>query len=112
VAIILPMLLAVQGRDFGLLAVRWRKIFGISLLAALATTFSPVFLFSWLLLHSFIFLNNYLTTLARNKITWREIFNNLNNDEVKKRFTLFITPILMNVPLSLSLTFIFPTPDI
>ena len=102
VAIILPMLLALQGRDFGLLTVRWRKIFGISLLAALATTFSPVFLFSWLLLHSFIFLNNYLTTLARNKITWREIFNNLNNDEVKKRFTLFITPILMNVPLSLS----------
>jgi len=102
VAIISPLLLALHGTRMDLSAVKWRKVFGISLLAATATTFSPVFLFGWLLLNLFIFIYTYLAATNWRVISGQEIFNYLSKDEFKKRFALLISPILMNIPLSLT----------
>ena len=103
VAILLPILLQLLIKDKFVANLSWRRIYLIAFIAGLASAFSELFLLSWIVIHFIFILNYYLSSTNWQATKWKEIINNLNNNEIKKRSTLLITPFLMNVPNSLSL---------
>lgn len=103
VAILLPILLQLLIKDKFVANLSWRRIYLIAFIAGLASAFSELFLLSWIVIHFIFILNYYLSSTNWQATKWKEIVNNLNNNEIKKRSTLLITPFLMNVPNSLSL---------
>ena len=103
VALILPPLITLLGRYKGLLKISWRKIFSITLVASVAAAFSPLFLISWICFHLAIVINHYFTETNWRTTKWQIILKNLGTDEIKKRFALLITPVLLNVPHSFNL---------
>ena len=103
VAILLPILLQLLIKNKFVANLSWRRIYLIAFIAGLASAFSELFLLSWIVIHFIFILNYYLSSTNWQATKWKEIINNLNNNEIKKRSTLLITPFLMNVPNSLSL---------
>ena len=103
VAILLPILLQLLIKNKFVANLSWRRIYLIAFIAGLASAFSELFLLSWIVIHFIFILNYYLSSTNWQATKWKEIVNNLNNNEIKKRSTLLITPFLMNVPNSLSL---------
>ena len=103
VALILPPLITLLSRYKGLLKISWRKIFSITLVASVAAAFSPLFLISWICFHLAIVINHYSTETNWRTTKWQVILKNLGTDEIKKRFALLITPVLLNVPHSFNL---------
>jgi len=78
IALLLPGLFTLLEKNKGLENLTWRKIFSITLVAAVAGAFSLLFL-------------------------WQQTLKNLDTDEFKKRAALIFTPILINVPISINL---------
>ncbi len=103
VALLLPALITLLGRYQGLLKISWRKIFSITLLAAVAAAFSPLFLLGWICFHFAVGINHYFTSTNWRAIQWQVILKNLDTEEFKKRLALLITPVLINVPHSFNL---------
>ncbi len=103
VAILLPILLQLLIKNKFVANLSWRRIYLIAFIAGLASAFSELFLLSWIVIHFIFILSYYLSSTNWQATKWKEIVNNLNNNEIKKRSTLLITPFLMNVPNSLSL---------
>jgi hypothetical protein len=103
VAIFLPILLQLLLKDKLVENLTWRRTYAIALVAGLASAFSELFLLGWIVIHFVFMLNYYLNGNNWRTTKWREILDNLNNNEIKKRSSLLITPFLMNLPISLSL---------
>jgi hypothetical protein len=103
VAILLPVLLQLLIKNKLVADLTWRRTYLISLVAGLASAFSELFLLGWIAIHFIFILNYYLSSTNWRTHKRKEILDNLNNNEIKKRFTLLITPFLMNLPISLSL---------
>jgi hypothetical protein len=103
VAIFLPILLQLLIKNKLVANLTWRRTYLIALVAGLASAFSELFLLGWIAIHFIFILNYYLSSTNWRTRKWKEILDNLNNNEIKKRFTLLITPFLMNLPISLSL---------
>jgi hypothetical protein len=103
VGIFLPVLLQLLIKNKLVANLTWRRIYLISLVAGFASAFSELFLLGWVVIHFIFILNYYLSSTNWRTYKWKEILDNLNNNEIKKRFTLLITPFLMNLPISLSL---------
>lgn len=103
IAILLPGLFTLLEKNKGLENLSWRKIFSIALIAAIAGAFSPLFLISWILFHLAIFILGYGKLSNWRTTKMPEILKNLDSDEFKKRFSLILTPIFINVPISINL---------
>jgi len=103
VAIFLPVLLQLLIKSKLVEDLTWRRTYLIALVAGLASAFSELFLLGWVFIHFIFILNYYLSSTNWRTYKWKEILDNLNNNEIKKRFTILITPFLMNLPISLSL---------
>ena len=103
VAIFLPVLLQLLIKNKLVANLTWRRTYLISLVAGFASAFSELFLLGWVVIHFIFILNYYLSSTNWRTYKWKEILDNLNNNEIKKRSTMLITPFLMNLPISLSL---------
>ena len=103
VAIFLPVLLQLLIKSKLVEDLTWRRTYFIALVAGLASAFSELFLLGWVVLHFTFILNYYLSSTNWRTYKWKEILDNLNSNEIKKRFAILITPFLMNLPISLSL---------
>ena len=103
VAIFLPVLLQLLIKNKLVEDLTWRRTYLIALVAGLASAFSELFLLGWVVIHFIFILNYYLSSTNWRTYKWKEILDNLNNNEIKKRSTMLITPFLMNLPISLSL---------
>jgi len=103
IAILLPLLLNMFKKNIGASNLSWRRVFSICLVAGLATAFSPIFLMGWLVFHLTFLINYYFTENKWQETQWQKIIKNLQNNEIKKRTILMVTPFLMNIPISLSL---------
>lgn len=103
VGIFLPVLLQLLIKNKLVANLTWRRAYLISFIAGLASAFSELFLLGWVFIHFIFILNYYLSSTNWRTYKWKEILDNLNNNEIKKRFTILITPFLMNLPISLSL---------
>ena len=103
VAIFLPVLLQLLIKNKLVEDLTWRRTYLIALVAGLTSAFSELFLLGWVVIHFIFILNYYLSSTNWRTYKWKEILDNLNNNEIKKRFTMLITPFLMNLPISLSL---------
>jgi len=103
IALLLPGLFTLLEKNQGLANLSWRKIFSITLLAAAAGAFSPLFLLSWTLFHIAVFTYTYFTSSNWRTNNWQQILKNLDKNEFKMRSALIFTPILINVPISINL---------
>jgi hypothetical protein len=103
IALLLPGLFTLLEKNQGLDNLSWRKIFSITLLAAVAGAFSMLFLLVWTLFHLSVFIYIYFTSSNWRTRNWQQILKNLDVDEFKKRSALILTPILINVPISINL---------
>jgi len=103
VAIFLPVLLQLLIKSKLVEDLTWRRTYLIALVAGLASAFSELFLLGWVVIHFIFILNYYLSSTNWRTYKRKEILDNLSNNEIKKRFTILITPFLMNLPISLSL---------
>jgi hypothetical protein len=103
VAIFLPILLQMLIKNELVGELSWRRIYAIALIAGLASSFSELFLLGWVVIHFIFLVNHYLNGNNWRTTKWREILDNFNNNESKKRTSLLLTPFLMNLPISLSL---------
>ena len=84
---------------------KWRKLYLITIVAAITAAFSPIFLLIWLGYHLYQLIDQYIASKNSNSTKWEDISKILNQDEIKKRFALLITPFLFNIPNSLSFLF-------
>lgn len=103
VAILVPVLFILLIKNELIEKITWRRIYGICLIAGVASAFSPLFLLGWIILQAFFIINYYFYSTNWKVKKWSELFANLNNNEIKKRFTLLISPFLVNIPISISL---------
>ena len=103
IALLLPGLFTLLEKNRGLENLTWRKIFSITLVAAVAGAFSLLFLLTWTLFHISVFIYTYFTSSKWRTRNWQQTLKNLDADEFKKRATLIFTPILINVPISINL---------
>ena len=103
IALLLPGLFTLLEKNRGLENLTWRKIFSITLVAAVAGAFSLLFLLTWTLFHLSVFIYTYFTSSKWRTRNLHHILKNLDTDEVKKRAALIFTPILINVPISINL---------
>jgi hypothetical protein len=103
VAMFLPVLLQLLIKSKLVEHLTWRRTYLIALVAGLASAFSKLFLLGWIMIHFIFILNYYLSSTNWRTYKWKEIQDNLNNNEIKKRFAILVTPFLMNLPISLSL---------
>jgi hypothetical protein len=103
IALLLPGLFTLLEKHRGLDNLSWRKIFSITLLAAVAGAFSLLFLLAWTLFHLSVFIYTYFTSSKWRTRNWQQILKNLDTDEFKRRSALILTPILINVPISINL---------
>jgi GT2 family glycosyltransferase len=94
VAIFLPILFQLLIKNKLVANLTWRRTYLIALVAGLASAFSELFLLGWIVIHIIFILNYYLSSTNLGTYKWKETI---------KRFTLLITPFLMNLPTSLSL---------
>jgi hypothetical protein len=100
---LLPGLFTLLEKNKGLENLTWRKIFSITLVAAVAGAFSLLFLLTWTLFHISVFIYTYFTSSKWRTKEWQQTLKNLDTDEFKKRAALIFTPILINVPISINL---------
>jgi hypothetical protein len=103
IALLLPGLFTLLEKNKGLENLTWRKIFSITLVAAVAGAFSLLFLLTWTLFHISVFIYTYFTSSKWRTKEWQQTLKNLDTDEFKKRAALIFTPILINVPISINL---------
>jgi hypothetical protein len=103
IALLLPGLFTLLEKNKGLENLTWRKIFSITLVAAVAGAFSLLFLLTWTLFHILVFIYTYFTSSKWRTKEWQQTLKNLDTDEFKKRAALIFTPILINVPISINL---------
>ncbi|MEY3203370.1 MAG: hypothetical protein RLZZ629_652 [Actinomycetota bacterium] len=103
IALLLPGLFKLLEKNKGLENLTWRKIFSITLVAAVAGAFSLLFLLTWTLFHISVFIYTYFTSSKWRTKEWQQTLKNLDTDEFKKRAALIFTPILINVPISINL---------
>ena len=94
VAIFLPILFQLLIKNKLVAKLTWRRTYLIALVAGLSSAFSELFLLGWIVIHIIFILNYYLSSTNLGTYKWKETI---------KRFTLLITPFLMNLPTSLSL---------
>jgi GT2 family glycosyltransferase len=102
VAILIPIIFTAFHKHNGLTSLKWRKLYLVTILAAIAATFSPVFLLFWFFYHLYQLVMFYSTLKNSRSYQWQVILKNLDQEEIKKRTALIITPILINLPISLS----------
>ena len=103
IALLLPGLFTLLEKRRGLGNLSWRKIFSITLIAAVAGAFSSLFLLMWILFHLALFIYTYFSLSNWRTRNWQQVLKNLDADEFKKRAALIFTPILINVPISINL---------
>ena len=103
IALLLPGLFTLLEKRRGLGNLSWRKIFSITLIAAVAGAFSSLFLLMWSLFHLALFIYSYFSLSNWRTRNWQQVLKNLDADEFKKRAALIFTPILINVPISINL---------
>ena len=103
IALLLPGLFTLLEKNKGLENLTWRKIFSITLVAAVAGAFSLLFLLTWTLFHISVFIYTYFTSSKWRTRNWQQTLKNLDTDEFKKRAALIFTPIMINVPISINL---------
>jgi GT2 family glycosyltransferase len=103
IALLIPGLFTLLEKRRGLGNLSWRKIFSITLIAAVAGAFSSLFLLMWILFHLALFIYTYFSLSNWRTRNWQQVLKNLDADEFKKRAALIFTPILINVPISINL---------
>jgi len=105
VAAFFPILFTALYNHQQLTDLKWRKLYLIAIVAAITAAFSPIFLLIWLGYHLYQLIDQYIASKNSNSTKWKDISKILNQDGIKKRFALLITPFLINIPNSLSLLF-------
>ncbi len=105
VAAFIPILFTALYNHQQLTDLKWRKLYLITIVAAITAAFSPIFLLIWLGYHLYQLIDQYIASKNSNSTKWEDISKTLNQDEIKKRFALLITPFLFNIPNSLSFLF-------
>ena len=103
VAALFPILFTALYNHQQLTDLKWRKLYLVTIVAAIAAAFSPIFLLVWLGYQIYQLINQYIAAQNINSTKWEDISKILNQDEIKKRFALLITPFLINIPNSFSL---------
>ncbi len=105
VAAFSPILFTALYNHQQLTDLKWRKLYLITIVAAITAAFSPIFLLIWLGYHLYQLIDQYIASKNSNSTKWEDISKILNQDEIKKRFALLITPFLFNIPNSFSFLF-------
>ncbi|NCU78005.1 MAG: glycosyltransferase family 2 protein [Actinobacteria bacterium] len=103
VAILVPIIFTSLNQHKLLSTLKWRKLYLVSILAAVGATFSPAFLLFWFYYHLFQLVMFYASLKRSKSYKWQVILKNFDQEEIKKRAALLITPILINLPISLSI---------
>jgi hypothetical protein len=102
VAILLPIIFTSLYKHNSLTTLKWRKLYLITILAGVSATFSPIFLLFWFYYHLFQLVVFYFGLKNSKSYQWEIILKNLSHEEIKKRAALIFTPVLINLPISLS----------
>jgi GT2 family glycosyltransferase len=102
VAILLPIIFTSLHKHDSLTTLKWRKLYLITILAGISATFSPIFLLFWFYYHLFQLVVFYSGLKNSKSYQWEIILKNLSHEEIKKRAALIFTPVLINLPISLS----------
>ncbi|NDG25126.1 MAG: glycosyltransferase family 2 protein, partial [Actinobacteria bacterium] len=103
VAILVPIIFTSLNQHKLLSTLKWRKLYLVTILAAVGATFSPAFLLFWFYYHLFQLVMFYASLKRSKSYKWQVILKNFDQEEIKKRAALLITPILINLPISLSI---------
>ena len=101
-----PTLLALNplSREVSARITTWRKIFALSLLAAVIFAFSSILLAGWLIAQSGILIAEIIQRLPQIRgERFIAFISGQNADSLKRRFALLILPFILNFPWSASL---------